>query len=123
MAASAVARSGAVQTSRRSALAAGWTDLGSLSSTLTVLCTVQRWCRVVGDTSSSAFQKPSAPSPVANSGVMARPRALMSTSNSRQLCALSRRPTWKPTSSFLPSGVAPMITSMHSACGSIRACR
>jgi hypothetical protein len=43
--------------------------------------------------------------------------------NSRQLCVLSRRPTWKPTSSFLPSGVAPISTSMHSACGSIRAWR
>src|SRR3954471_20789977 len=42
----AVARSGAAQIWRRSALAAGWTDLGSLSSTLAVLCTVQRWCRV-----------------------------------------------------------------------------
>src|SRR4051794_357984 len=46
----AVARSGAAQIWRRSALAAGCTDLGSLSSTLAVLCTVQRWCRVVGDT-------------------------------------------------------------------------
>src|SRR5215213_7237897 len=75
IAASAVARSGAVQTSRRSALAVGWTDLGSLSSTLAVLWTVQRWCRVVGDTSSRAFQKPSAPSPVASSGATAKPRA------------------------------------------------
>jgi hypothetical protein len=39
------------------------------------------------------------------------------------LCALSRTPTWKPTSSFLPSGVAPISTSMHSALSSIRACR
>jgi hypothetical protein len=94
-------------------LAAGWTDLGSLSSTFAVLCTVQRWCRVVGDTSSSAFQKPRAPSPVANSGAMAKPRAFRSISSSRQLCALSRTPTWKPTSSFLPSGVAPISTNMH----------
>src|SRR3954469_7857686 len=28
--------------------------------------------------------------------------------------ALSRTPVWKPTSSFLPSGVAPISTSMHS---------
>ena len=70
-----------------------------------------------------AFQKPSAPSPVASSGAMANPRALRSTSSSRQLCALSRMPTWKPTSSFLPSGVAPISTRMHSACGSMRACR
>ena len=37
--------------------------------------------------------------------------------------ALSRTPVWKPTSSFLPSGVAPISTSMHSAASSIRACR
>jgi integrase len=28
-------------------------------------------------------------------------------------------PVWKPINSFLPSGVAPISTSMHSACGSI----
>ena len=43
--------------------------------------------------------------------------------SSRQLWALSRMPTWKPSNSFLPSGVAPISTSMHSACGSMRACR
>lgn len=42
----------------------------------------------------------------------------MSIRSSRQLCALSRTPTWKPTSSFLPSEVALMITSMHLATGS-----
>ena len=51
------------------------------------------------------------------------PRWARRTSSSCQLWALSRTPTWKPTSSFLPSGVAPISTSMHSACGSIRACR
>ena len=40
-----------------------------------------------------------------------------------ELCALSRTPVWKPTSSFLPSAVAPISTSMHSAFASIRACR
>jgi hypothetical protein len=44
------------------------------------------------------------------SGAILRPRRLMSTSSSRQLCALSRIPVWKPTSSFLPSGVAPIRT-------------
>ena len=34
-----------------------------------------------------------------------------------------RSPVWKPTSSFSPSGVAPISTSMHSAASSIRACR
>src|SRR5437870_13726225 len=76
-----------------------------------------------GKTSSIAFQKPSAPSPTARSGAISSPRCLMSTRSSRQLCALSRTPVWKPTSSFLPSGVAPISTSMHSAASSIRACR
>jgi hypothetical protein len=72
---------------------------------------------------SSAFQKPSAPSPTATLGATARPRAFSSTRSSRQLCALSRVPTWKPRSSFLPSGVAPMMTRRHSASGSMRAWR
>jgi hypothetical protein len=50
-------------------------------------------------------------------------RAFTSQNSSRQLWALSRKPVWKPTNSFLPSRVAPMTTSMHSACSSIRACR
>src|ERR1700737_465565 len=68
-----------------------------------------------------AFQKPSAPSPTARSGAISSPRCLMSMRSSRQLCALSRTPVWKPTNSFLPSGVAPISTSIHSAAGSIRA--
>src|SRR5450759_2625475 len=79
--------------------------------------------RVEGKISSRAFQKPSAPSPTATSGAIDKPRAFKSTSNSFQLCALSRMPVRKPINSFLPSGVAPISTSMHSACGSIRACR
>src|SRR4030088_593570 len=73
-----------------------------------------------GKASSRAFQKPSAPSPTATSGAIDKPRAFKSTSNSFQLCTLSRMPVWKPINSFLPSGVAPISTSMHSACGSIR---
>src|SRR3954469_11891996 len=90
---------------------------------VTTLCTQQRWWQVDGNTSSRAFQKPRAPSPTASSGATASPRAFKSTSSSRQLWALSRVPTWKPTSSFLPSGVAPITTSMHSAVGSMRAWR
>ena len=45
--------------------------------------------RVLGKISSIAFQKPSAPSPMARSGAISRPRRLMSTRSSRQLCALS----------------------------------
>src|SRR3981081_2017770 len=37
-------------------------------------------------------------------------------------CALSRTPSMSPTSSFLPSGVAPIITSRHCAASSSRAC-
>lgn len=44
---------------------------------------------------------------------------LRSTSNVRQLCAVSEEPKWKPRISFLPSGVVPMITRMHSAYGFI----
>src|SRR6516165_6122348 len=65
----------------------------------------------------------SAPSPTARSGAISSPRCLMSMCSSRQLWALSRAPVWKPTSSFLPSGVAPISTSIHSAVGSIRACK
>src|SRR5215207_3317770 len=68
-----------------------------------------------GKTSSRAVQKPSAPSPTASSGAMVSPWRFTSTRSSRQLSALSRTPTWKPTSSFLPSWVAPISTSMHSA--------
>src|ERR1019366_3350570 len=99
------------------------TDSATLFNMFAVLCTQQRWCRVPGKTSSSAFQKPSAPSPTAISGVIFNPRLFTSMSSSCQLCALSRTPTWKPMSSFLPSGVAPISTSMHSLWSSMRACR
>src|SRR5437588_8893910 len=87
------------------------------------LVTQHRWCRAPGKTSSMAFQKPSAPSPTARSGAISSPRCLMSMRSSRQLCALSRTPVWKPTNSFLPSVVAPTTTTMHSAAVSIRACK
>src|SRR5215207_6065722 len=96
--------------------------LGSLLRTLAVLCTQQRWPRVFGHTSSTACQKPSAPSATASSGPIASPRRLRSSSSSLQDCALSRTPSMRPTSSFLPSGVAPMMTSRHCASSSRRAC-
>src|SRR5271170_2394276 len=88
-----------------------WTERATLLSTLAVMWTQQRWCLVPGKTSSMAFQKPSAPSPTARSGAISSPRRLISIRSSRQLCALSLTPVWKPTSSFLPSGVAPISTS------------
>ena len=45
--------------------------------------------RTTGQTSSSAFQKPSAPSPTAISGAIARPRRFTSTSSSPALRALA----------------------------------
>ena len=82
--------------------------------------TQQRWLRVRGHTSSIAFQKPSAPSAMASSGATASPRRLRSSSSSRHDWALSRTPSMRPTSSFLPSGVAPMMTSRHCASSSSR---
>src|ERR1700694_5602518 len=99
------------------------TDSATLFNTFAVLCTQHRWCGVPGKTSSSAFQKPSAPSPTAISGVIVSPRLFTSMRSSRHLCALSRTPIWKPMSFFLPYGVVPMSNSMHSLWSSMRACR
>jgi hypothetical protein len=63
--------------------------LGSLFKTLAVLCTQQRWPRVLGHTS-SACQKPRAPSATASSGPIASPRRLRSRRSSFHDCALSR---------------------------------
>src|SRR6476661_5790089 len=82
----------------------------------------QRWPRVLGHTSSTACQKPRAPSATASSGPIASPRRLRSRRSSFHDCALSRTPSMSPTSSFLPSGVAPRITSRHCAASSSRAC-
>ena len=57
-------------------LALGCWLFGSLFSTFAVLCTQQRCSRVVGHTSPSAFQKPSAPSATASSGATAKPSPL-----------------------------------------------
>jgi integrase len=54
---------------------------------------------------------------------MTKPRFFKSSSSSRQSCALSRAPSVKPSSSFLPSGVAPMMTRIHCLASSRRACR
>jgi len=47
-----------------------------------------------------------------NLRAVVRPRRFKSSSRSRHDCELSRMPSVKPTSSFLPSGVAPMMTRM-----------
>src|SRR6266446_2460060 len=97
----------AIQISCNDRLALGCWLFGNLLRTLAVLCTQQRCSRVVGHSSPSAFQKPSAPSATASSGATTRPRLCKSSSSSRQSCALSRAPSVKPSSSFLPSFVAP----------------
>src|SRR3954463_10695704 len=81
----------AIQISCNDRLAFGCWLFGSLLRTLAVLCTQQRCSRVVGHSSPSAFQKPSAPSATASSGATARPRFCKSSSSSRQSCALIAR--------------------------------
>src|SRR5205085_8354990 len=61
-AASATLLVSAIQISCNDRLAFGCWLFGSLFRTLAVLCTQQRCSRVVGHSSPSAFQKPSAPS-------------------------------------------------------------
>ena len=102
-------------------LAAAWPL--SLGRGATVLCTQQRCSRVLGHTSPSAFQNPRAPSAAASSGATDKPRRFRSSSKVRQSWALSRVPSVKPTSSFLPSGVAPMMTRMHCANAPADECR
>ena len=75
MAVATAARVSACRMSRRSDSTAGWMDLGTLFGTFAVLLTPQHRCHVPGKTSSRAFQNPSAPSPTAISGAIARPRA------------------------------------------------
>src|SRR3984893_6556072 len=64
----------AIQISWSARLAFDCWPLGSLFKTLAVLCTQQRWPRVLGHTSSTACQKPRAPSATASSGPIASPR-------------------------------------------------
>ena len=80
----------------RGQVEAACTDSATLFNTFAVLCTQHRWCGVPGKTSSSAFQKPSAPSPTAISGVIFNPRLFTSMRSSRQLCA--RFPECQPGS-------------------------
>src|SRR5438270_6929707 len=93
-------------------LARPWRLLGSLSSTLAVLCTQQRCCSTaVPNSSWRAIQNPSDPSPVASLGGWGRPCALSSRKRSPQESLLSRNPSTTAKSSLVPSSVAPMSTS------------
>ena len=66
-----------------------------------------------GQTSSRAGQKPSAPSPTASFGGILTPRAFKSWRTPRHDCSLSRSPSAKASSSFVPSARAPTTTSRH----------
>src|SRR4051794_15862859 len=79
-----ILRVSAIQISCNDRLAFGCWLFGSLLRMLAVLCTQQRCWRVLGHSSRSAFQKPSAPSAAASSGVTAKPRFCQSRSSSRQ---------------------------------------
>src|SRR4029077_9154732 len=79
----------AIQISWSARLAFDCWLLGSLFKTLAVLCTQQRWPRVLDHTSSTACQKPRAPSATASSGPIASPRRLRSRRSSFHDCALS----------------------------------
>jgi hypothetical protein len=87
----------------------------------------QRWPRVLGQTSSIAFQKPSAPSAMASSGAMVSPRRFRSSSRSRHDCALSRTPSIRPTSGseIVPgwesSKTLVSVTAYHSFGGDVEA--
>lgn len=60
--------SSAFQISAKAFFAAGWADFGSDPSTLAILWNQHRWALVCGNTSPSAAQNPSAPSPTASTG-------------------------------------------------------
>lgn len=83
------------------------------------LCTQFRCSRVSGNTSRSADQKPSAPSPTASTGAR-MPRRLQSRSRSAQLAVDSRCPSTRATSSFFPSARTPTTTSVQTRSSSRR---
>src|SRR5215467_4326254 len=89
MAATASFLVSAIQISCSARLALVCRLFGSLFRMLAVLCTQQRCSRVVGHTSPSAFQNPSAPSATAICGAVVRPRRFKSSNRSRHDCELS----------------------------------
>jgi hypothetical protein len=82
----------------------------------------QRCSRVSGNTSRTAFQNPSAPSPTASTGALI-PRRLQSRSRSAHDSEDSRNPSASAISSFWPSVRTPIITSRHTLSCSRRTLR
>ena len=81
--------SSAFQISARAFFAPGCADFGSAPSTLAILWNQQRWVLACGNTSRSALQNLSAPSPTASTGAR-MPRRAQSRSRSAQDSADSR---------------------------------
>lgn len=88
-ASSAATRCGAIKTSCRAFLMPPRKQLKRVDG----LCCQQRCGRALGKTSSSAFQKPRAPSPTGGSGAICSSRRRMSIRSSRRLRAISPTPT------------------------------
>ena len=113
----------AIQISCNDRFAFGCWLFGSLLRTLAVLCTQQRCSRVVGHRSPSAFQNPKR---TVGDGEFGRDRQTSVLQVEQQLppilCAFARA-VGEPSSSFLPSGVAPMMTRMDCLVSSRQACR
>jgi len=86
--------------------APGWADLGSALSTLAILWNQHRCSRVSGNTSRTAAQKPSAPSPMASTRA-AMPRRLHERSKSAHDWVDSRWPSSSVISSLVPSARTP----------------
>ncbi len=82
----------------------------------------QRCSLVSGNTSRTAFQNPSAPSPTASAGALI-PRRLQSRSRSAHDSLDSRNPSARAISSLRPSARTPSITSRHTLSCSRRTLR
>jgi len=96
--------------SARAFFAFGWADFGNAARTFPILWNQHRCSVVAGNTSRTAFQNPSAPSPTASTGARI-PRRLQSRSRSAQDSDDSRKPSDKAISSLWPSARTPIITS------------
>ena len=81
--------SSAFQISARAFFAPGCADFGSAPSTFAILWNQQRWVLACGNTSRTADQNPSAPSPIASTGAR-MPRRAQSRSRSAHDSADSR---------------------------------
>jgi hypothetical protein len=108
---------GVIDLPRIAAIAPECADFGSAARTSARLRNQHRCSRISGNTSYTAFQKPSAPSPMASTGAVI-PRRRQSRSRSTHDSVDSRYPSVSATSSLRPSARTPIITSKQSFCWS-----